>query len=82
VDEWVERLDEAGVPAGRVRSLDEVYSSPQVQHLGLVDIVEHPTLGEIRLPGSPLSYARSGRRPAEAPPLLGQHNAEVFGDPT
>ncbi|MDF2702843.1 MAG: L-carnitine dehydratase/bile acid-inducible protein [Rubrobacteraceae bacterium] len=82
VDEWVERLDEAGVPAGRVRSLDEVYSSLQVQHLGLVDIVEHPTLGEIRLPGSPLSYARSGRRPAEAPPLLGQHNAEVFGDPT
>ena len=82
VDEWVERLDEAGVPAGRVRSLDEVYSSQQVQHLGLVDIVEHPTLGEIRLPGSPLSYARSGRRPAEAPPLLGQHNAKVFGDPT
>ena len=81
VDEWVERLDEAGVPAGRVRSLDEVYSSPQVQHLGLVDIVEHPTLGEIRLPGSPLSYARSGRRPVEAPPLLGQHNAEVFADP-
>lgn len=82
VDEWVERLDEAGVPAGRIRSLDEVYSSPQVKHLGLVDIVEHSTLGEIRLPGSPLSYARSGRRPAEAPPLLGQHNAEVFGDPT
>jgi crotonobetainyl-CoA:carnitine CoA-transferase CaiB-like acyl-CoA transferase len=46
-----------------------------------VDIVEHPTLGEIRLPGSPLSYARSGRRPVEAPPLLGQHNAEVFADP-
>jgi crotonobetainyl-CoA:carnitine CoA-transferase CaiB-like acyl-CoA transferase len=81
VDEWVERFDEAGVPAGRVRSLDEVYSSPQVKHLGLVDVVEHPTLGEIRLPGSPLSYARSGRRPAEAPPLLGQHNAEVFGEP-
>jgi formyl-CoA transferase len=81
VDEWVERLDEAGVPAGRVRPLDEVYSSPQVKHLGLVDVAEHPTLGEIRLPGSPLSYARSGRRPAEAPPLLGQHNAEVFGEP-
>ena len=81
VDEWVERLDEAGVPAGRVRPLDEVYSSPQVKHLGLVDVAEHPTLGEIRLPGSPLRYGRSGRRPAEAPPLLGQHNAEVFGEP-
>jgi crotonobetainyl-CoA:carnitine CoA-transferase CaiB-like acyl-CoA transferase len=79
VDEWIERLDEAGVPAGRVRSLDEVYSSPQVEHLGLIDAVKHPTVGEIRLPGTPISYGRSGRRRAEAPPLLGQDNQEVFG---
>jgi len=78
VDEWMERLGEAGVPAGRVRPLDEVYASLQVEHLGLVDVVDHPTLGEIRLPGSPLSYGRSGRRPAEPPPLLGQHGKEVF----
>lgn len=78
VDEWIERLDRAGVPAGRVRPLDEVYASPQVEHLGLVDVVEHPSLGEIRLPGPPLSYGRSGRRPAEPPPLLGQHDEEVF----
>jgi hypothetical protein len=38
-----------------MRSLDEVYASPQVEHLGLIDAVEHATLGEIRLPGSPLS---------------------------
>ncbi len=82
VEEWLERLDEAGVPAGRVRSLDEVYSSAQVEHLKLIDEVEHPTLGKIRLPGSPLSYSRSGRRAAEAPPLLGQHNEEVFREPS
>jgi crotonobetainyl-CoA:carnitine CoA-transferase CaiB-like acyl-CoA transferase len=81
VDEWIERLDEAGVPAGRVRSLDEVYSSPQVEHLGLIDAVKHPTVGEIRLPGTPISYGRSGRRRAEAPPLLGQDNQDVFGEP-
>ena len=79
VDEWISRLDEAGVPAGRVRSLDEVYASPQVEHLGLIDVVEHATLGEIRLPGSPLSYSRSGRRPAEAPPVLGQNNSDLAG---
>ena len=77
VDEWVSRLDQAGVPAGRVRSLDEVYASAQVEHLGLVDVVEHPALGEIRLPGSPLRYSRSGRRPAEAPPVLGQDNPDL-----
>jgi crotonobetainyl-CoA:carnitine CoA-transferase CaiB-like acyl-CoA transferase len=82
VDEWIERLDAAGVPAGRVRSLDEVYSSSQIEHLGLIDAVEHPTVGEIRLPGTPISYGRSGRRPAEAPPVLGQNNQDVFGGPT
>ncbi len=81
VDEWMERLGEAGVPAGRIRRLDEVYASPQVEHLGLVDVVNHPTLGEIRLPGSPLSYGRSGRLLAEPPPLLGQHGKEVFDGP-
>jgi formyl-CoA transferase len=77
VDEWMARLDAAGVPAGRVRSLDEVYASPQVAHLGLVDVVQHPTLGELRLPGTPLTFSRSGRKPPTAPPLLGEHNDEI-----
>ncbi len=76
VEEWVQRLAEAGVPAGRVRSLDEVYSSPQVEHLGLIETVEHPVLGKIKLPGSPLTYSRSGSRPATTPPTLGQHTSE------
>jgi crotonobetainyl-CoA:carnitine CoA-transferase CaiB-like acyl-CoA transferase len=80
VDEWVGRLGEAGVPAGRVLSLDEVYESEQVSHLGLVDSVEHPSLGGIKLPGSPLGWDRSGKRSAESPPTLGEHNGEVFGD--
>lgn len=81
VDEWMERLGEAGVPAGRVMALDEVYGSPQVEHLGLVDAVEHPKLGEVRLPGSPIGYGRSGRRTPEPPPTLGQHTGEVFEEP-
>ena len=78
VDEWVERLDAAGVPAGRIRSLDEVYASPQVRHLGLVQEVDHPTLGRIRLPGPPLAYSRSGMAAATAPPTLGQHASEAL----
>ncbi len=81
VDEWMERLGEAGVPAGRVKTLDEVYESPQVEHLGLIDAVDHSTLGQIRLPGSPVRYGRSGKRAPEPPPTLGEHNEEVFGEP-
>ncbi|MBX6762326.1 MAG: CoA transferase [Rubrobacteraceae bacterium] len=75
VEEWMERLDEAGIPAGRIRTLDEVYASPQVEYLSLVDTVEHPKLGKIRLPGTPVSYGRSGRRAPSPPPLLGEDNA-------
>lgn len=80
VDEWMERLDAAGIPAGRILSVDEVYASPQVAHLGLIDEVEHPTLGTLRLPGSPLKYSRSDRSTPTPPPLLGQHNSELADD--
>lgn len=76
VDEWLARLDAAGVPAGRIAALDEVYRSEQVDHLGLVDEVEHPTLGGIRLPGAPVTWSRSRRDPPRPPPLLGQHDGQ------
>lgn len=80
VASWLERLDAAGVPAGRVAGLDEVYDSPQVAHLGLVDEVDHPSLGTIRLPGSPVSYSRSRRDPPRPPPTLGQHDGQTWAD--
>lgn len=78
VDEWIQRLDAAGVPAGRIRTLDQVYGSAQVEHLGLVDVVEHVTLGPVRLPGSPLAYSRTPRGAPLPPPILGEHDADVI----
>ncbi|MFO7545751.1 MAG: CoA transferase [Trueperaceae bacterium] len=80
VDGWMARLDAAGIPAGRILSVDQVYASPQVEHLGLIDTVEHPALGTLRVPGTPLEFGRSGRKPPSAPPMLGQHDADVLGD--
>lgn len=78
VDEWISRLDDAGVPAGRVRTMDEVYASPQVAHLGLIDEVDHATLGRIRLPGRPVRFSRTEPPEPLAPPTLGQHNDEIL----
>lgn len=80
VDLWMDRLGEAGVPAGRIRTMDQVYAWEQVEHLGLIDRFTHPTAGDLEVPGAPVAWSRSGRRPAEAPPRLGEHNDEVFGD--
>jgi crotonobetainyl-CoA:carnitine CoA-transferase CaiB-like acyl-CoA transferase len=77
---WLARLDGAGVPAGRVSTMRDVFSSPQVAQLGLIDTVAHATLGAIRLPGTPVSFSRSGRPSPQAPPTLGQHTDDVLRD--
>ncbi|MFF7332016.1 CoA transferase [Streptomyces sp. NPDC008150] len=53
-DELLRRLADAGVPAGRVRTLDEVYAWEQTRSQRLLVDVEHRTLGKITLPGSAL----------------------------
>jgi crotonobetainyl-CoA:carnitine CoA-transferase CaiB-like acyl-CoA transferase len=79
VETWMARFEEAGVPAGRIRTMDQVYAWEQLAHLDLVDHVTHPTAGELALPGAPVRWSRSGRREAEPPPTLGQHDDDVLG---
>ncbi|MGY1854958.1 CaiB/BaiF CoA transferase family protein [Modestobacter sp. SYSU DS0290] len=77
--ELLARLDAAGVPAGKVRTLDEVYAWDQVESQGLKVRVEHATAGELTLPGPPLRFFAPGpdgetettRRDHTAPPVLG-----------
>jgi crotonobetainyl-CoA:carnitine CoA-transferase CaiB-like acyl-CoA transferase len=80
-EHWLDLLAEAGVPAGKVRSMDDVYSWDQVLSQGLLLDVAHPTLGDLRLPGSPIRFddnAYSGGRSEHvAPPTLGQHNDSI-----
>lgn len=82
-EHWLSRLAEAGVPAGRVRTLDEVYAWEQTRSQGLVVEVDHPALGTVELPGPALrfddnSYA-GGRARHAPPPALGEHNDTVRG---
>jgi crotonobetainyl-CoA:carnitine CoA-transferase CaiB-like acyl-CoA transferase len=76
------RLAEIGVPAGKVRTLDEVYGWDQTASQGLLLDVEHPTLGALRLPGPPLRFfAADGgevtRGEHAAPPTLDQHGEAI-----
>jgi formyl-CoA transferase len=79
---WLARLDGAGVPAGKVRALDDVYEWEQTRSQGLLVEVEHSTLGRITLPGPPLRLddaAHAGGRASHlAPPTLGQHTESVL----
>jgi crotonobetainyl-CoA:carnitine CoA-transferase CaiB-like acyl-CoA transferase len=78
-EELLARLDKAGVPAGKVRTLDEVYAWEQTLSQGLLVDVEHATVGRLSLPGPPLRFFAPGsdgetettRRQHSAPPVLG-----------
>jgi crotonobetainyl-CoA:carnitine CoA-transferase CaiB-like acyl-CoA transferase len=73
------RLEAVGVPAGRVRSIDEVYAWEQTKSQGLLIDVEHASLGLIQLPGPPLRFfdvngdreVETTREHHQPPPLLG-----------
>ncbi|ROP43153.1 CaiB/BaiF CoA transferase family protein [Pseudokineococcus lusitanus] len=76
------RLAEIGVPAGKVRTMDEVYGWEQTRSQGLLVDVEHATLGTVSLPGPPLRFfdgdgAETTRRTHAAPPVLDADGAAV-----
>ncbi|MGN6131463.1 MAG: CaiB/BaiF CoA transferase family protein [Nocardioidaceae bacterium] len=80
-EHWLTLLADAGIPSGKVRTIDDVYAWEQTRSQGLLLEVEHPTQGRIELPGSPLRFDDnpfSGGRPTHLPPpTLGQHNESV-----
>ena len=74
----LERLELAGVPAGPIRTLDEVFADEDVQRRALQLRVEHEQLGEVSVPGGPW---RIDGEPVSArlpPPVLGQHTAQIL----
>ena len=80
-EHWLELLAEAGVPSGKVRSMDDVYGWDQVLSQGLLLTVQHATRGELRLPGSPIRFDDNpysgGRSEHLAPPTLDQHGDAI-----
>jgi crotonobetainyl-CoA:carnitine CoA-transferase CaiB-like acyl-CoA transferase len=77
VADWLKALREADVPAGEVKTLQQVYDSDQARAENLVWEVEHPLLGSIRLPGNPVHYSRNAVAPGLPPPTLGEHTREL-----
>jgi len=80
-ESWLERLAGSGIPAGKVRTLDDVYTWDQTLSQGLLIDVEHPTLGTVQLPGPPLRFddnTHAGARTTHLPPpRLGEHDESV-----
>lgn len=54
---WTDRLEENGIPCGPIYSIDQVFSDPQVRHLGMAQAITHPRLGNVELVASPMQMS-------------------------
>ena len=79
-DDWVARFAAAGLPAGPINDIGQVFDDPQVQYRGMVVEAEHPTAGRVRLPGIPVKFAGTPASVQGPPPNLGQHTDEILRD--
>lgn len=71
-------MEKAGVPAGPIYDLEQVFDDPQVQHRGMAVEVPHPLSGTVRLAANPIRFSATPITKYTAPPTLGQHTDEVL----
>lgn len=76
--EVIDILSVAGVPCGPIRTIDQVFADPQVQHERLARTIHHPTIGTVIVPGFPYRLASVDLDVALPPPLLGEHTDAVL----
>jgi crotonobetainyl-CoA:carnitine CoA-transferase CaiB-like acyl-CoA transferase len=79
-DHWLAELERAGVPAGPINTLDQVYEDPQVVFRQMKRELPHPVAGTVPMAGSPLRLSGSPVEYRHAPPMLGEHTAQVLRD--
>lgn len=77
-DEWIARLNKAGVPCGRVQSLTEALEDPQVAAQDMVLRVPHPGRGTVGMTGFPLKFSRTPLAVRQPAPDLGAHGPDIL----
>ena len=78
--EWLERLNEAGVPCGPINTVDKVFADPQVQHLGIAKSV--PLEGGEVMPvvGQAVTLSRTPAQMRSPAPRIGEHTDAILAE--
>lgn len=78
-DEVASLVGGAGIPCAKVNTIADMVEDPQVRHRGMIVEVDHPTAGRVPMQGLNIHFSDTPKSIRHAPPLLGQHNEEVYG---
>jgi len=76
--DWLAALEAAGVPAGPIYKVDEVFADPQVQHLGIAAPLNDPERGEIRVVGQAVGLSRTPASVVCSVPEQGEHTRDIL----
>ncbi len=76
--EILKKLRQVGVPSGPVNDISQSLAHPQVEQREMIQEVQHPTIGVLKVLGIPMKLSETPGSIRMAPPLLGQHTTEVL----
>jgi crotonobetainyl-CoA:carnitine CoA-transferase CaiB-like acyl-CoA transferase len=77
-DEWLKRLDKAGVPSGAIRTVGEVCDSEVLKARDMVAEMQHASAGTVKAIKSPMHLSETPLESYSAPPRLGEHTQEIL----
>ncbi|MGH6771379.1 MAG: CaiB/BaiF CoA transferase family protein [Xanthobacteraceae bacterium] len=77
-DAWIVKLKAAGVPCGRINSVGQALQEPHTAAREMVETVEHPAVGPLKVLGIPFKFSDTPASVRCAPPVLGQHTDEIL----
>ena len=80
IEHWLEVLNAAGVPCGRVMGLAEVFDDPQMRHQQMKITIDHPQHGPLDVLGFPIKFTDDPCRVHRLPPDLGADTDAILAE--
>ncbi|MFE4896962.1 CaiB/BaiF CoA transferase family protein [Peribacillus butanolivorans] len=77
-NEWKMLLDDAGIPNGPINTIAEMLEDPQIKARDMLVNMEHPTVENLRVTGSPLKLSKTPVTMRKHPPLYGEHTDSIL----
>lgn len=76
--EWLEELEQAGIPCGPVNNIAQAAGDPQIAARDMIIDVRHPEAGKFRVVNTPFKFSRTPYKVDKASPELGEHTRDVL----